>query len=415
MTHGVTGEGRRSAAVGFVLVTVVLDVMALGLVIPVLPKLVEQLSGSTARAAVIYGVFGTAWALMQLLFSPVLGALSDAYGRRPVLLLSSFGLGLDYILMALAPNLIWLFVGRVLSGITAATFSTAGAYIADVTPAAERAGKFGLIGAAFGVGFVLGPALGGLLGAQDPRLPFWVAAVLSLACASYGYFVLPESLPPDRRSPFRWRTANPLGALSLIRSKPGLSELSLGMFLYHVSHAVFPAVFVLHSGYRFGWGPGAVGAALAVFGVCSGVVQGGLVKPAVARFGERRMLVFGMVAGICGLGLMAFAPGEATFWLGMAIICLWGFIGPSAQGLMTRLVGQDQQGRLQGAGASLMGVANLIGPSLFAGAFALGISGADGMLFPGAPYLLAAMCLCLGMAVVLYATRRGGALRGLGE
>ncbi len=413
MTPSSGNAAGRPAAVAFVLVTVVLDVMALGLIIPVLPKLVEHLSGSTARAALLYGVFGTAWAAMQLLFSPVLGALSDAYGRRPVLLLSSLGLGLDYVLMALAPDLVWLFVGRVLSGITAATFSTAGAYIADVTPPAERAGKFGLIGAAFGVGFVLGPAIGGLLGAQDPRLPFWFAAGLSLACASYGYFVLPESLPAERRSPFRWRTANPLGALALIRSKPGLGGLSLGMFLYHVSHAVFPAVFVLHSGFRFGWGPGTVGAALAVFGVCSGIVQGVLVKPAVTRFGERRMLVFGMVAGVCGLVLLAFAPDQAAFWAGMGIICLWGFVGPAAQGLMTRLVGQDQQGRLQGAGASLMGVANLIGPSLFAGAFALGISGGSGVLFPGAPYLLAAACLSLALAVVLYATRRGGVIRAL--
>ncbi|MFV0294511.1 MAG: TCR/Tet family MFS transporter, partial [Hyphomicrobiaceae bacterium] len=383
----------RPAAVAFVLVSVVLDVMALGLVIPVLPKLIEEMSGSTAEAAVVYGVFATAWALMQFVFSPVLGALSDAFGRRPVLLVSSLGLGCDYVMMAIAPSLGWLFLGRVLSGICAATFSTASAYIADVTPETERAGKFGLIGAAFGVGFVLGPAIGGLLGAQDPRLPFWVAAALSLACAAYGYFVLPESLREERRSPFRWRTANPLGALELIRSDLQLSRLSLAMFLFHLAHAVLPAVFVLHAGYRFDWGPGQVGLALAAFGIVSGFVQGVLVKRTVARFGEQRVLVFGMCSGIVGLGLMSLAASEGVFWFGMAVICLWGCIGPAAQGLMSRRVGHDQQGRLQGANASLMGVANLIGPSLFTGTFAVSIAAGPETAWPGAPYGVAATCL----------------------
>lgn len=395
----------RPAAVLFVLVTVALDVMALGLIIPVLPKLVEQMAGSTQQGALIFGLFGTAWALMQLIFSPVLGALSDAYGRRPVLLLSSLGLGLDYILMALAPDLAWLFIGRVVSGITAATFSTAGAYIADVTPPEQRAAKFGLIGAAFGLGFVLGPAIGGLLGATDPRLPFWVAAALSLACATYGWFVLPESLPPERRTPFAWRHASPIGSLRLLGSRPELAGLSAAMFLYHVAHAVFPAVFVLHAGYRFGWGPDKVGLALAAFGICATIVQGGLIKPAVARFGERAMLIFGMGAGIGGLIVLTLAPNTTLFWLGMPIMALWGFIGPSAQGLMTRLVGPERQGQLQGAGASLMGVASLIGPSLFTGAFALGIAPAWGAPLPGAPYLVAAVLLGLGLALAWRVTR----------
>ncbi len=395
----------RTAAVVFVLITVALDVMALGLIIPVLPRLVEQMAGSTHQGALIFGLFGTAWALMQLIFSPVLGALSDAYGRRPVLLLSSLGLGLDYILMALAPDLVWLFIGRVISGITAATFSTAGAYIADVTPPEQRAAKFGLIGAAFGLGFVLGPAIGGLLGATDPRLPFWVAAALSLACAGYGWFVLPESLPPARRQPFAWRHANPVGSLRLLASRPKLMGLSGAMLLYHVAHAVFPAVFVLHAGYRFGWGPDKVGLALAGFGICSTIVQGALIKPAVARFGERAMLIFGMTCGIGGLLLLAFAPDATVFWLGMPIMALWGFIGPSAQGIMTRLVGAEQQGQLQGAGASLMGVASLIGPSLFTGAFALGIAPAWGAPLPGAPYLVAAVLLGLALSLAWRVTR----------
>jgi DHA1 family tetracycline resistance protein-like MFS transporter len=392
----VTTEPRR-AAVLFVLVTVALDVMALGLVIPVLPKLVEQMSGTTERAALVLGLFGTSWALMQLIFSPVLGALSDAYGRRPVLLLSSLGLGLDYILMALAPDLAWLFLGRVLAGITAATFSTAAAYIADVTPPPERAAKFGLIGAAFGLGFVLGPAIGGLLGQTDPRLPFWVAAALSLTCAAYGWLVLPESHPPERRTPFAWRHANPIGALRLLRTERLLFGLSGAMFLFHVAHGVFPAVFVLHAGYRFGWGPGTVGIALAAFGICAAIVQGALVKPAVNAFGERTMLIFGMMAGIAGLVLMAIAPDTALFWAGMPVLSLWGFIGPSAQAIMTRLVPPGKQGQLQGAGSSLMGVASLVSPTIFAGTFALGILPAWGAPLPGAPYLVAALVLTVAL------------------
>src|SRR5262245_47429817 len=217
----------RKAAFAFVFVTILLDMLAIGMIIPVLPKLVESfLAGDTARASEIFGLFGTVWALMQFVFSPVQGALSDRFGRRPVILISNFGLGLDYIVMALAPSLSWLFVGRVISGITAASISTSYAYVADVTPADERAARFGLLGAAFGVGFVLGPALGGLAGAVDPRLPFWIAAGLSLANALYGLLVLPESLPPERRAPFAWRRANPVGALALLRSQSALIGLA---------------------------------------------------------------------------------------------------------------------------------------------------------------------------------------------
>src|SRR5215475_8799857 len=242
----------RRAAMAFIFVTVALDMLALGIVIPVLPKLVEGfMGGNTARAAEVLGVFGIVWALMQFLFSPLLGVLSDRFGRRPVIVLSNAGLGLDYVLMALAPTLGWLFVGRVISGLTTASMSTAYAYIADVTPPERRAASYGLLGAAFGVGFILGPALGGLLGGVDPRLPFWVAAGFSLVNAGYGFFVLPESLPPDRRSAFSWRRANPLGSLALLRSHRELSGLAVANFLLLVSHVVFPTVYVLYAGYRY--------------------------------------------------------------------------------------------------------------------------------------------------------------------
>ena len=241
----------RRAAVVFIFITVVLDILALGIVIPVLPVLVEDfLGGNTAQAATMFGLFGTVWALMQFIFAPVLGALSDRFGRRPVILISCVGLGLDYVLMAVAPSLGWLFVGRVLSGITAASFTTAGAYISDVTSLEKRAAGFGMIGAAFGVGFVLGPAVGGILGAADPRLPFWVAGGLALANAAYGYFVLPESLPPEKRKPFSWRNANPMGSLQLLRRYPGLMGLASVSVMYHLVHHVLPSVFVLYVGYR---------------------------------------------------------------------------------------------------------------------------------------------------------------------
>jgi len=250
----------RRAAFIFIFITVALDMLSLGMIMPVLPKLVENfMGGDTARAAEIFGVFGTAWALMQFFFSPMLGAMSDSYGRRPVVLISNFGLGLDYVLMALAPNLWWLFAGRVISGISAATIATSYAYVTDVTPAEQRAAKFGMLGAAFGLGFVLGPALGGVLGALDPRMPFWIAAALSLLNGLYGLLVLPESLPREKRIPFEWRRANPVGSLQLLRSHPELSGLAVAEFLAALAHVVLPSVWVLYAGYRYGWDERAVG------------------------------------------------------------------------------------------------------------------------------------------------------------
>ena len=231
---------------------------------------------------------------MQFIFSPMQGALSDRFGRRPVILFSNFGLGFDYILMALAPTLAWLFVGRVIAGITAASISSSFAYIADVTPPEKRSARFGMLGAAFGTGFVIGPAVGGLLGGVDPRLPFWTAAVLSLVNALYGLFVLPESLPPERRAPLVWRKANPVGALKLLRAHPELSGLALVNFIAHLAHVVLPTTFVLYTGYRYGWDERAVGLALAAVGICLGGVQAGLIGPIVGRLGERLTLLIGL-------------------------------------------------------------------------------------------------------------------------
>lgn len=392
--------GSRRASVAFILFTVTLDVLAIGLVIPVLPKLVEAFTGSTSRAAAAFGWMSASWALMQLVFSPIAGALSDTYGRRPILLGSNFGLGIDYILMALAPNLAWLFVGRVISGIMAATFSTATAYIADVTPADKRAAAFGMIGAAFGIGFVLGPALGGLLGTYDPRLPFWVAAGLSVSNACYGYFILPESLAKENRAPFRLKSANPIGAFKLLQADPLLARLGVVMFFYYLAHAALPAVFVLFMSYRFGWGTWEVGMVLAAVGVFSAIVQAGLIRLAIDKFGAHKTMLVGIVAGIVGLLVQGMTSSPLVYCLGIPIFVIWGLITPSAQQLMTARLGADRQGQLQGANASLMSIANLIGPIFFAQVFSWAVAEPSrGTALAGLPFVLAALLLVVALVV----------------
>jgi DHA1 family tetracycline resistance protein-like MFS transporter len=397
----------RGATLVFIFITVVVDVLALGIIIPVLPKLVEGfLRGDTARAAWIFGLFGTVWALMQFIFSPVLGALSDRYGRRPVILISCFGLGLDYILMAMAPTLWWLFVGRVISGITAASYPTAGAYIADVTPPEKRAAGFGMIGAAWGVGFVLGPTLGGLLGDVDPRLPFWVAAVLTLINALYGLFVLPESLAPESRKAFSWRRANPVGSLALLRSHPELLGLSSVTFIYMLAHQVLPSVFVLYASFRYGWSIFATGLSLTLIGVFNIIVQAGLVKRIVARFGERRALFAGLLCGCAGYAIYGLAPVGIAFLSAMPVFSFMGLVGPSAQSLMSRRVGPSEQGQLQGANSSIIGITGLIGPGLFTMTFASFIGSHRDWRLPGAPFLLAALLMVMALVLAQRVTSR---------
>jgi MFS transporter, DHA1 family, tetracycline resistance protein len=397
-----SGHGR--AAFVFIFVTVLLDMLALGVIMPVLPKLVESFVGhDTATAARYLGLFGTAWALMQFFFAPVLGGLSDRFGRRPVVLMSNFGLALDYVLMAWAPTLLWLFVGRVISGITSASVPTAFAYIADVTAPEKRPQAFGLIGAAFGAGFILGPAIGGLLGGMDPRLPFWVAAGLSFANTLYGLFVLPESLPRERRSPFRWRSANPIGALRLLASQRTLLGLSAVNFIGQLAHVVLPSTYVIYASYRYGWDEKTVGVTLAMVGVCSMIVQGGAIGPAIKRFGERKTLLIGLVFGMLGFLVTAVAPTGHLSWLGIPLLALWGLAGPATQGLMTRLVDPTQQGQLQGANSSVQSVSQLLGPGLFTLTFAFFIGGGHNL--PGAPFYLATLLMVVALAIATQVLR----------
>ena len=407
MSEGGLGGGvevppARAAAVAFIFVTILLDMFALGLIAPILPKLVESfVDNDTASAARIFGLFGTAWALMQFFFSPVLGALSDRFGRRPVVLLSNFGLALDYVLMALAPSLTWLFIGRIISGITSASVSTAFAYIADVTPPERRAAMFGKIGVAFGAGFILGPAIGGLLGGMDPRLPFWVAAGLSFANTLYGLLILPESLPRERRSPFRWKSANPFGALHLLRSDRVLAGLSVANFIAQLAHVVLPSTFVLYATYRYGWDTKTVGLTLAAVGLCSMAVQGTTIGPIVKRFGERRALLLGLGCGAAGFLIFGAAPTGPLFWLGIPVMALWGVAGAATQALMTQSVAPDQQGQLQGATASVQSVSQLVGPFLFTLTFAYFIGAEAPLKLPGAPFLLACVLLLLALVIAM--------------
>jgi DHA1 family tetracycline resistance protein-like MFS transporter len=401
----------RQGAFIFVFITVVLDMVALGVTVPVLPKLIEDFKGGDIPAASsINIVFAATWAAMQFVFAPLLGAASDRFGRRPVILLSNFGLGLDYIFMALAPSLSWLFVGRVISGITSSSYPTASAYIADVTPPDGRAAKLGMLGAAFGIGFVVGPAIGGLLGGIDLRLPFWIAAGLSLANAAYGFFVLPESLPREKRGSVDWSKANPMGSLLLLRSHPELFALAAATFLMALAHEALPNVFVFYAGYRYHWTVATIGPVLALVGICSGVVQGGLVGPMVKRFGERACMMFGLICGCIGFAVLGGATVGVAFMAGIPLIALWGMAGPAMQSLMSRKVLPTQQGQLQGAVGSIRGITGVIGPIVMNGTFALTAGSRALTEAPGAVYFLAAVFLVSTFSIVLRATQPTSAL-----
>ena len=390
----------RRGALGFLMVTVTLDILALSVVVPVLPRLILSFEGGSAvSTAHVLGLFGTAWALMQVIFSPVQGALSDRYGRRPLILASNFGLGLDYLLMALAPGLVLLFVGRIISGIFAASFSTATAYIADITPPEKRAARFGLISIAFGFGFVIGPALGGLLGAVSPRLPFWVSGALSLANGVFGLFVLPESLPADRRSALNWRRMNPFGALVVLRDGSGLTMLASITFLFGLAQNALPTLCVLYTTYRYNWNQQSVGYMLAGFGVTAAIVGGFLTGPVVSRVGEKRALLLGLVFGVAGFAMMGAATTGAWFLGAIPVLALWGFITPSLNGLMSRQVSAFEQGRLAGVNSSLIALASTVGPTLYTESFAHFVTKGGHIYLPGAPFFIASLLLVAGLVM----------------
>ncbi len=359
----------RKGALAFVFVTVLLDMLAFGIIIPVLPKLILNFLGNNfANAALITGVFGTIFAVFQLIVSPIFGVLSDKIGRRPIILLSNLGTGLDYIVMAVAPSIGWLFLGRIISSITTSSISVASAYVADVTPADRRAGAFGMISTCFGIGFVIGPAAGGLLGNIDPRLPFWGAAILSLLNFVYGLLVLPESLASENRNDFSWKRANPFGALVLLRKHREVFGLSLVTFIGNIAHEALPTLFVLYTIFVFHWTPVINGIAFAVVGVTTIIIGAFVVQRVVDQFGERRSLAIGLSCGALGFAL--YSGSQALFWIGIVVGSLQMISTSASQAIMTRRVAKNEQGELQGAITMLRSLGSILGPLLFSGVFA---------------------------------------------
>lgn len=398
---------RKHAAL-FIFVTVVLDSMGIGIIIPVMPDLLQELSGlSVGEAAIWGGYLSFTYAAMQFLFSPAIGNLSDRFGRRPVLLISLATLGVDYIVMALAPNLWVLFVGRIIAGIAGATYATATAFLADVTPKEKRAAAFGLVGAGFGVGFILGPALGGLMGELGTRAPFYAAAAVAFANFLYGWLVLPESLPPEKRRAFEWKRANPLGAVQQISRFPMVAWLLVAAVLYNLAHMVYPAIWSFYTKEAFNWSNAQIGLSLAAVGVFFAIVQGGLIGWILKKLGEVRTAVFGFVMNVAGMTGLAFAQTDWQVYVLMPITALGAIVTPALTGLMANRVPDDQQGELQGLIASLQAIVAIVSPLFLTQLFGLFTKGDAPIYFPGAPFVAAA----LFMAIALVPFYRGIRLR----
>jgi len=400
-------QGRGRAAFGFIFVSAVASAMSIGIMVPILPNLLKQFSGGDTGTASEWNVtFAVAGGLMSFFAGPVLGLLSDRFGRRPVLLISLVGFGTDFLFMAFAPSLWWLFLGRLISGATSGIFSTANAYVADVTAPENRARAFGWMGSAFSFGFLAGPAIGGLLGNYNLRWPFMAAAALTLVNAFYGLLVLPESLPENRRATsFRWRRANPLGSLTLLRSHHELLPLAGVGFLNQLANMVWPSVFVLYTGYRYHWTPGTTGFVMMGGSVLGIVVQSFLVGPAVQRLGERGCMFAGAASAACALFWYSMAPTGLIYLIGMPLSALWGLLIPGLQGLMTRRVGPTEQGQLQGANQSLIGISSVVGPLLYGLSFAWAVRHPD-YSFSGLPMFLASTTMMACLALAFWAARR---------
>lgn len=403
-------NSARPAAVGFIFVTLLLDIIGLGIIIPVIPQLIQELTGADVSEASRYGGWLLfAYAFFQFLFAPLVGALSDRYGRRPVLLLSLLGFGLDYLVLAFAPTLAWLFVARVVSGIFGASFTTGFAYIADVSPPEKRAQNFGLVGAAFGLGFIIGPVTGGILGELGPRVPFFVAAGLTLLNMAYGYFVLPESLPADRRRPFEWKRANPLGTLLALRRYPQVIGLiSSLVFVYIASHAVQGtwAYFTIE---KFNWSPKDIGLSLGAVGILSAFVQGFLIRKAIPALGAWRTLIVGMVCNVVGLILFALVQQQWMLYAFLVPYAFGGLAGPALQGLLSNGVPENEQGELQGAMSSMMSATSIVGPPLMTTIFATFTEDGAPVYFPGAPFVAGAVLSAFSLVLILGQYRKSKA------
>ncbi|MBX9892373.1 MAG: TCR/Tet family MFS transporter [Chitinophagaceae bacterium] len=395
-------SGKKQAALGFIFVTLLIDVTGFGLVIPVMPKLIEELiHGNVSDASRYGGWLGFAYAIMQFIFAPVIGNLSDKYGRRSVLLFSLFGFGIDYILLSFAPNITWLFIGRMIAGITGASFTTATAYIADISSPEDRAKNFGMVGAAFGVGFIIGPVMGGFLGQIGTRVPFYVSAALCLLNWLYGFFILPESLPKDKRRPFSWKRANPLGSLLLLRRYSGVSALVGSLVLIYIAAHAVQSTWSFFTIEKFHWSEKLIGLSLGLVGILVGAVQGGLIRYVNPKLGNERSVYIGLLLYAFGMLLFGLASASWMLFVFLVPYCLGGIAGPALQAIITGHVPQNEQGELQGALTSLMSATSIIGPPLMTNLFAFFTAKTAPVYFPGAPFILGAV-LMLASAVIAY-------------
>ncbi len=398
---------KNSKAIFFILVTVLIDVIGIGIIIPIMPSLYQELSGGSISEASQYSAYLVfIYAIMQFIFSPIIGGLSDQYGRRPVLLLSLFGLGLDFIFLALAPSIGWLFIGRIISGIFGASFTTANAYIADVTEPEKRAQSFGMLGAAFGLGFIIGPSLGGILGEMGSRLPFWVAAGLAFINWLYGYFILPESLLPENRRKFNIKRANPIGSLINLKKHPYILALVLSLFLVNVSNFATQGTWSFYTIEKFNWSKLEVGLSLGFVGLMVAIVQGGLIRLIIPKLGQEKSLFLGLAINSIGLLGFAFASSSWMMYAIMVPFAIGGLAGPAFQGIISNQVQKNEQGELQGGLTSLMSIAAIVGQPLMLGLFRV-FTKENGIAYlPGAPFIMGSILSIISLFLTIRTIKR---------
>jgi DHA1 family tetracycline resistance protein-like MFS transporter len=391
---------QRKAAIGFIFVTLMIDVTGLGLIIPVLPALIQELTGDNISQASEYGGWLTfTFAIMQFIFAPILGGLSDKFGRRPVLLVALFGFALDYLFLSFAPTLAWLFLGRALAGIAGASITTATAYIADISTSENRAQNFGMIGAAFGLGFIVGPVIGGLLGSLGPRIPFMVAAALTFINFLYGYFILPESLSENNRRPFSWKRANPIGSLKQLKRYPAISGLSVSFILIYLAAHAVQSNWTFFTIEKFGWGEKMIGISLGVVGLLVALVQGGLIRVVNPWLGNEKSVYTGLLLYSAGLFLFAFASQSWMMFVFLIPYCLGGIAGPALQSIISGSVPANEQGELQGALTGLVSLTSIAGPPMMTGLFAYFTKPGAPVHFSGAAFLLGAILMLISAGI----------------
>lgn len=391
----------KSASLGFIFTTILIDCIGFGIIIPIVPKLIEKLNGGNiAEASLVGGWLLILYAIMQFIFSPILGGLSDRYGRRPVLLLSLLGLGLDYFLLAFAPNIEWLIIGRIIAGIGGASFTTASAYIADISPPEKRAQNFGLIGVAFGVGFIIGPLIGGLLSTIDLRAPFIAAGILSLLNFLYGLFFIPESLSPENRRRFDWKRANPLGTFYNLRRYPQIIGLLVGLLILYVAGKTIETIWGYYNILKFDWSNAEIGYSLAFVGVLVSIVQGGLIRWFIPKYGQIKSIYYGIFFYSIGLALFSIATHSWMMYASLIPYCLGGLCGPAIQGFISNQIPDNEQGEIQGVFTALMSVSAIVSPLIMTNLFYQFSKPDARVFFPGAPFALSALLTIIGSLVI---------------